>query len=98
MKWLTMFLQYFPVVLSGVVGAQVALQNQSGATKKAVVLNAILAGAHAGEQIPEAHVAGISQLIDNVVTTLKATDTTGLFKKSSPTPETEPPAVVVAPV
>ena len=79
MKWLAVFKQYFPAVINGVVGVQKALKESPGATKKAVVLNAIMAGAKAGEQIPDAHVAGISALIDNVVTTLNATDTPGLF-------------------
>ncbi len=79
MKWLTLVLTYLPVILTGVVNVESALQGQPGESKKKLVLDAILAGAKTGEQIPEAHIQGISMLIDSIVASLNAS---GIFKKA----------------
>lgn len=82
MKWLTIIISYLPAVLAGVTGVEAAIKAAPGTAKKQVVLNAILAGAQAGETVPESHVAGISTLIDNVVTSLNAA---GVFTKPAVT-------------
>ena len=79
MKWFTVLLTYMPVVLSGVVAVEGAIK-APGATKKQIVLGAILAGAQTGEQIPEAHVQAIGGLIDVVVRMLNET---GVFTKTA---------------
>jgi hypothetical protein len=83
MKWLTLVLTYLPTVLSCVQAVEAVFANSPGAAKKQLVMNAIQAGAASGEKIPEAHVQGISTLIDNVVGTLNAS---GIFNKSAAAP------------
>ena len=71
------FLKYLPSVISGVAAVEGVIGSGNGATKKALVLNAVTAAATVGEQVPEAHVAGISKLIDLVVATLNSTNLLG---------------------
>jgi hypothetical protein len=75
-------LKYFPYVLQGIMAVESALKGAPGATKKAVVMAAIEAGAHVGQTVVEQPVVqGISNLIDTTVTALNAS---GLLGKSVP--------------
>ena len=76
MKYLILALQYLPHVLSGVQAVEAAIR-APGQTKKALVLGAIQAATHVGEQVPEEHVKVISALIDHMVSTLNSS---GIFK------------------
>jgi hypothetical protein len=89
MKALLLALKYFPVVLQGVVTVEAALTGAPGATKKAVVMSAIAAGAKVGETAPNEDVQAVSALIDSVVATLNQT---GWF-----TPAVKQPAIAAAP-
>ena len=77
MKYFLLALQYLPHVLAGVQAVEAALATSTGATKKEIVLAAMTAAAHVGEQVPEDHVKLVSSIIDSVVATLNAS---GLFK------------------
>lgn len=69
-------LTYVPAIITGARAAETS--NASGAEKKQAVIDAILAGAKAGEAIPSANVAAIAGTIDLVVSVLNAL---GVFKK-----------------
>lgn len=82
MKLFLAIFSYLPYVLAGVKAVQdVVGDSIPGTTKKELVLNSIKAAASVGEQIPEAHVQGISALIDSTVATFKAS---GVFKTVTP--------------
>ncbi len=81
MGWLTQVIKYLPFVIQGVMAVESALAGAPGATKKAVVLAAVQAGAAAGESIPEAHVAGISTMIDSIISAFNATNFAGFGAK-----------------
>ncbi len=85
MNWLVSVIKYLPFVIQGVISVETALQGASGATKKAVVLAAVQAGAAVGEAVPESHVAGISSLIDSTVAALNATNFAGFGKPATKT-------------
>jgi hypothetical protein len=72
-NWLSIVWKYLPIVIQAVAAIEAALKGAPGATKKQVIMDAIIAGAKQGETVPEAHIAGISGLIDTVVGTLNAT-------------------------
>jgi hypothetical protein len=72
MRWFKAILDYFPVILQGIIAVEQALKGTPGATKKQIVLNVINAGAEAGKQIPEGHVQAVSTLIDASVDALNA--------------------------
>jgi len=78
MKTFALFMSYLPQILAGVKAIEDATHGASGTSKKQMILNVIQASAAAGETIPEAHVAGISSLIDSTVKTL---NDSGVFKK-----------------
>lgn len=84
MKILAALFSYFPYILAGVQAVEAAVGAGNGATKKQLVLNAIIAAAQVGAQVPESHVAGISTLIDATVATLNATNLAGFGSKSTP--------------
>lgn len=86
MNWLSILLKYFPVVLQGAIAVESAVGAAPGSSKKAIVLNAITAGAQVGEAVPESHVAGISRLIDIVVGDLNSNGMAGFGKKALPAP------------
>lgn len=83
MNWLSAVIKYLPFVIQGVMSVETALQGAPGATKKAVVLAAVQAGAAAGESVPESHVAGISKMIDSTVAALNATNFAGFGGKTA---------------
>ncbi len=83
MNWLTLVIKYLPFVIQGVMAVEAALKGAPGATKKAVVMAAVQAGAAAGEAVPEAHVAGISKLVDSTVSALNATNFGGFVKPAT---------------
>ena len=85
MKAFLALLSYFPYILAGIVAVQGSLPNAPGATKKELILNAVLAAASVGEQVPEAHVSAISKFIDVTVATLKGTGLLGFVAKTAPT-------------
>lgn len=62
--------QSLPAILQGIYAVNAALGSGNGATKKQIILNAITAGAQAGESIPESHVQAVSTLIDSTVAAL----------------------------
>jgi hypothetical protein len=70
MKALLLALQYLPYVLAGVTAVEAALPGQSGLTKKSAVFAAIDAAAKVAGNVPEDHVAVVSNLIDSVVTVM----------------------------
>ena len=77
-------LKYFPYVLQGIIAVESALKNATGATKKAVVMAAIQAGATIGETVIEQPVVqGISTMVDTTVTAL---NNAGIFKTTTPKP------------
>ncbi len=88
MKAFLAILQYLPFILQGIVAVQAAIPTAPGATKKQVVLNAITAAASVGEQIPEAHIQGISKLIDLTVADLHTTNQAGFGTSSVTVPTT----------
>lgn len=86
MKAFAALLSYLPYILAGVAAVQQALGPGNGAAKKQLVLNAVAAAGSVGEQVPEAHVAGISKLIDLTVATLNATNLLGFGTQPAPPP------------
>jgi len=80
MKLFASLMSYFPSILAGIQAVEGALGKGNGATKKQLVLNALSAAAGVGEAVPEAHVAGISALIDATVATLNSTHLLGFGK------------------
>lgn len=72
-------LKYTPYVLGAVQAVEESNASLPGATKKNIVMAAIVAAAKVGEQVPETHVQIISTLIDEMVATLNAA---GIFKTS----------------
>lgn len=85
MNFLKLLFMYLPIVITGVMAVETSLKGQApGATKKKIIIDAILAGALIGETVPEAHVAVISTLIDTVVSTLNKT---GVFTKAETPPK-----------
>jgi len=89
MKALLAFLQYLPHILNGVVAVESALGSGNGATKKQIILNAVVAAAQVGEGVPETHVQGISKVIDATVQVLNATGLAG-FGNPAPNPNPIP--------
>lgn len=82
MKYLALFLQYLPGVLATVKAVETELTDQSGGTKKAVVMGTIQAAAQAaGQTIPNLHVQAVSALTDGVVTALNASGVFATAKK-----------------
>lgn len=93
MNYLSLALSFFPYVLASVKAVEDVAGDSSGATKKSLVLNSIVAVAKVGEVVPEAHVAVISSLIDNIVSAL---NNSGIFKTKSPVvPVPATPATVL---
>lgn len=88
MKWLQVFIQFFPVVMQLILAIEEAAKNTPGgipgATKKAVVLDVLTSGAaHGGETIATDKLAGIGSLIDIVVGSLNKS---GAFPKPATPP------------
>lgn len=80
MNWLSLVLTYLPVVLKGVVAVEQSIGSEApGAAKKTIVVDAIIAGAKSAETATDPNVAGISTLVDTVVSSLNAT---GVFSHS----------------
>ena len=69
-------LRYVPVVIAGVHAAEVS--GSAGKAKKQAVMDGILAGAKAGEQIAQPQVRAIAGMIDLFVSIFNAL---GVFKK-----------------
>lgn len=85
MNWVVLSMQLFPYVLQSVMVVQQALQGQSGATKKAVVMSAVQAGAQLGGVTGgshDDHEKAVSALVDSTVATLNQT---GVFNTGVPT-------------
>lgn len=76
-------LNYVPYVSAAVQQVEATNAALPGATKKQIVMASIQAAAKVGQQVPEAHVAVISTLIDLVVSILNAS---GVFGKTAPVP------------
>lgn len=68
--------KYTPTVLAGVLAVENAAKSLAGQTKKAIVVSMVQTAAHAAEAVPNATVAAIAALVDQVVTILNAS---GLF-------------------
>lgn len=83
MNWLTLILGALPAILTAVKAVETAIGSGNGATKKALVLSAIQAGATAAEGVPIPQVAAIGGLIDNVVAAFNAS---GVFPKTPAAP------------
>lgn len=77
MKTFLQILGFFPYILQGIMAVEAALKGAPGATKKAVVLSAIQAGAQVGETVPQPVIDGVSKLIDSTVTALNASGLLG---------------------
>jgi precorrin-4 methylase len=77
-------LQFAPQVFAGVTAVEAAAAGLPGQTKAEIVINSVIAGAHAAEGVPIPSVAGIAALVELFVTMLSAT---GIFKhKAKPAP------------
>lgn len=83
MSILISLMKYLPYIVAGVSAVEQVIGAGNGATKKQLVLGSIQAASKVGEQIPETHVAGISNLIDVTVATLNATGLLGFGKKTA---------------
>ena len=77
MKVFLQVLRFFPYILQGIMAVEAALKGQPGATKKAVVMAAITAGAQIGETVPQPVVDGVSKLVDGTVAALNASGLLG---------------------
>lgn len=75
------FIKYGSVVITVVKAVEQSNPGADGATKKQIVLAAVLAAIHAGETVPIATVQAISFVIDTIVSSLNAL---GIFGKSTP--------------
>ncbi len=84
MSWLLLVVKYFPLVIQSVVAIQSAMAGASGQSKKAVFMAAVQAGATVGETIPDAHIAGISKMVDTTVAALHATNFAGFGTSAVP--------------
>ncbi len=83
MKIFASLIGYMPSILAAIIAVeQVIGKSAPGSTKKQLVMNSIAAAAKAGENVPEAHVSAISELVDTTVSTLKAA---GVFGPATPT-------------
>jgi hypothetical protein len=89
MNWLSLIIKFFPVVLQTVIAVENALHGQPGATKKAVVMDIITAGAKQAQTIPNDTVQDIGTLVDNVVGALNSSK---VFNKLGAPPTTAPTA------
>jgi hypothetical protein len=65
-------MQYLPAVVQGVVAVQSVLKDAPGTTKKDVFMQVVDVAKAAGQQVPDAHVKIISDLVDGVKGSLKA--------------------------
>jgi flagellar biosynthesis protein FliQ len=74
-------LTYAPAVLAGVQVAETT--GASGSSKLQAVVNGVLAASQAGEAVPNATVAGISALVNLVVSIFNAT---GIFSHKAAAP------------
>jgi len=77
MSWFLTAVKYFPFIMQAVIAVQSAMAGAPGAAKKSVVMAAVQSVASVGESIPDAHVAGISKMVDDVVGSLTATNFAG---------------------
>lgn len=77
MKVFLQILSFFPYVLEGIMAVEKALAGSPGATKKAVVMAAISAGAQVGETVPQPVIEGVSKLVDGTVAALNASGLLG---------------------
>jgi hypothetical protein len=85
MKILNSILGFLPAILAGVVAVEQTLGNAiPGAKKKQLVLSSIQAASQVGELVDNRTVAGISALIDHVVTELNQNAVMGFGKTSNP--------------
>lgn len=80
MNWLAIILGALPSILTAVKSVETAIGSGNGASKKAIVISAIQAGAQASEGIPIPQVQAIGAIIDSVVT---AFNKSGVFSKSA---------------
>lgn len=87
MNWLDLILHYFPVVLQGVIAVEQSIGSKPGATKKQVVLGAVVAAAKTAQTVDEKHVQAISAVIDSTVTALNEA---GVFGKPPGTVAVKP--------
>lgn len=79
-------LKFFPYVLSGVVAVENVIgATASGADKKQVILDSILAAAKVGEKVPTEVVQQVSGLIDAVVGALNSSGIFGHKPTGAPT-------------
>ncbi|HSW65362.1 MAG TPA: hypothetical protein VLH56_18945 [Dissulfurispiraceae bacterium] len=76
MNWLKIVIEFFPVVLRGVIAVENALVGATGQSKKEVVLAVINAGAETAATAPAERVQVVGRLIDTVVDAL---NTAGIF-------------------
>jgi hypothetical protein len=70
-------MQFAPIVLANVAAVEAAAAGLPGQTKADIVLNAVMASAHAAEGVPIPSVQGIAALIEMFVTILSVS---GVFK------------------
>lgn len=80
MKWLVLAFQLMPSVLGAIVQIEQSV-DAPGATKKSIIMGAISSAAKVGEQVPDQTTALISAFIDDTVTKLHATGSSGFAQK-----------------
>ena len=80
MKFLLAFLQVLPATLGAIKAIEDAYQGVPGTDKKQLMLNAIQAGAQAGQAIPHVQVQAYSAAID---LTVQAFNRAGIFQSRS---------------
>ena len=79
MNFFLLAMQFLPYALQAVVAVEGVIGSQSGTTKKAVVMSAVLAANQVAGTVPESHVKVVSALIDTLVGGLNAA---GVFGKT----------------
>lgn len=86
---LAAFLKYAPIVLAAVKEVELAVGTGNGADKKALVLAAVLAAVHAGENVPVAQVQTIARVIDLIVGVLNSSGVLGKTTSAVAVPAVE---------
>lgn len=78
---LAAFMKYSPYAIPAITEVESVIGTGNGATKKQMVVGAILALAHAGETVPAPQVQAISGIVDMLVSTMNGM---GVFGKTAP--------------
>ncbi len=76
--------KYAPAVLQGVLAVEQAAKGLPGQTKEQLIVDAIVAGANAAQNVPIPQVQGIAALVALFVTIFNAA---GLFRHKAPASE-----------